>query len=198
MARDLKLLHPTARKKAEALIEAARKKGITVIVCQTLRTKAEQEELYAQGRTKPGLRVTKARYPESLHCWGVAFDICVIKNGEADYKDIAAYNTIGKLGEAMGLGWGGAWENFLDRPHYELPGYNWKVLRAKYGTPEKFIATWPKEADEVIETKVKYKGKNLEAHIHQGKTFVELRELAQACGKKVIYDDQTKTSEVKD
>ena len=198
MARDLNLLHPEARKKAQALIEAAKKKGIDIIVTQTLRTKAEQEGLYAQGRSKPGKIVTNCRYPQSLHCWGVAFDICVIKNGKADWQDIAAYNTVGALGQALGLVWGGTWKNFVDRPHFELPGYSWSALLRKYGAPEKFMATWPKEEEDVKDTKVRYKGKAYEAFIREGKTFVELRKFAQDCGKKLFYDNKTKTTEVED
>lgn len=155
MARDIALLHPALQPKAKALVEAAKKKGITIIVCQTLRTKAEQNEKYAQGRTTPGKVVTNVKYPYSNHCWGVAFDICVLdKKGNADYKTISSYNTVGKLGTAMGLEWGGQWKGFLDRPHYQLPGYDSKQLKAKHGTLTKFMATWPKGAAKVADWKL--------------------------------------------
>jgi hypothetical protein len=77
-------------------------------------------------------------------------------------------------------------------------GYAWSGLQRKFGTPERFIATWKGAEEEVEETKVKYKGKNMEAHIFNGKTFVELRELAEKFGKKVKWDPGSKTTEVLD
>lgn len=53
------------------------------------------------------------------------------------------------------------------------------------------------EGVKVQETKVKHKGKTLQAFIKAGKTFVELRALAEALGFQVIYDATTKQTEVK-
>lgn len=149
MARDINLLHPELQVKAKQLIQEAAKAGYEIIITQTLRTKAEQDELYAQGRTKPGNIVTQAKYPQSLHCWGVAFDIAVVIGGKANW-DTKHYDKIGPIGEALGLVWGGRWKNFPDRPHFELPGYSWSNLVKQYGTPENFMKTW-KEAKPVAE-----------------------------------------------
>jgi peptidoglycan L-alanyl-D-glutamate endopeptidase CwlK len=46
-----------------------------VRVIMTLRTPAEQDALYAMGRTAPGRVVTQARGYQSYHVWGVAADI---------------------------------------------------------------------------------------------------------------------------
>ena len=54
-------LLPEAQPIARALVQKARQNGILVKVISGLRTYAEQDELYAQGRTKPGPRVTNAR-----------------------------------------------------------------------------------------------------------------------------------------
>lgn len=146
MARDLNLLHPEAKKKAEQLIEICRNRGIEIIITQTLRTKAEQDGLYAQGRSKSGNIVTNCRYPQSLHCWGVAFDFAVMIGGKVNWTHLDSYNAVGSLGKSLGLVWGGDWKNFVDRPHFELPGYRWSALQKKHGTPEKFKATWPKQS----------------------------------------------------
>lgn len=145
--RDIKLLHPTLRPKAEELIRKAKAVGIDIIITQTLRTKAEQDALYAQGRTKPGSIVTNAKYPQSLHCWGVAFDFAVMVNGKVSWNEVH-YSKVGPLGESLGLVWGGRWKNFPDKPHFELPGYSWSALQKQHGTPEKFIAAW--KAKEVV------------------------------------------------
>jgi len=144
MARDINLLHPELQVKAKQLIQEAAKAGYEIIITQTLRTKAEQDELYAQGRTKPGNIVTNAKYPQSLHCWGVAFDIAVVIGGKANW-DTRHYDKIGPIGESLGLVWGGRWKNFPDRPHFELPGYKWSNLQKQYGNPANFIRSWKEE-----------------------------------------------------
>ena len=97
--RDLKKLHPWVKGKAEELIKLCKKNGVEIIVTQTLRTKAEQDALYAQGRTKPGKKVTNARYPQSLHCWGIAFDIVPIIGGKAMWGRTDLFDKVGLLGE---------------------------------------------------------------------------------------------------
>lgn len=51
--RDITLCHPRIQKIASAWMKACATEGITVAIAETLRTAAEQDELYAQGRTKP-------------------------------------------------------------------------------------------------------------------------------------------------
>lgn len=53
------------------------------------------------------------------------------------------------------------------------------------------------EGAQVQETKVKHKGKVLQAFIRDGKTYVELRQLAEALGFTVDYNPTTKQTEVK-
>jgi len=52
------------------------KQGISAFVDQTLRTNQEQDELYAQGRSKSGNIVTRSKGGDSYHNYGLAFDIC--------------------------------------------------------------------------------------------------------------------------
>ena len=54
------------------LIQIRRQRGIDIIISQTLRTKAEQDVIYAQGRTKPGKIVSNVRYPQSATRQGVS------------------------------------------------------------------------------------------------------------------------------
>lgn len=55
-----------------------------------------------------------------------------------------------------------------------------------------------KEDENVTPTKVIYKGKELDGFIKDGTTFVEVRKLCEAFGKKVIWNEQKKVVEVKD
>jgi hypothetical protein len=197
--RDINMLHPELRPKAEKLIEIAKGKGINIIISQTWRTKAEQDALYAQGRTAPGNIVTNVKYPNSLHCWGAAFDVAVIINGKASW--IAAhFDQVGPLGESLGLEWGGRWQNFPDKPHFQLPGIKIADLIKKYGVPDNYKESWNEPKEEAIDVpgfegpaKVVFQGKELNAGILEGRTYVELRALAELLGLKLYWDNITKT-----
>lgn len=149
MSRDTKLLHPELQEICAAFVAECRKHGLAVGISETWRSKAEQDALYAQGRTRPGSIVTNARYPYSPHCWGVAFDI-YRNDGKGAYNDSDGwFAKCGQIGKSLGLFWGGDFRSFVDKPHFEMPSYlpqnSCKTLIAKYGTPEKFKATWEDE-----------------------------------------------------
>jgi len=161
MARDLNLLHPSIKQKAEELIAACAKKGLKIGIAETWRSQTEQDTLYAQGRTKPGSIVTNAKYPQSQHCWGTAFDF-YRNDGKGAYVDTDGFFTkVGKIGQEIGLEWGGAWTSLVDKPHFQLAGneWNWKTLQTKHVTPERFKTAWigyqaeQKEASKPVITK---------------------------------------------
>lgn len=95
------------------------------------RTYAEQNALYAQGRTKPGKVVTNAKGGYSNHNFGIAFDIGLFRDGKY-LAESPHYKTIGPVGESVGLSWGGRWTKFADTPHYELKtGMTLAEMRAR-------------------------------------------------------------------
>lgn len=149
MSRDTKLLHPELQEICDTFVAECRKQGLIVGISQTWRTKAEQDELYSQGRTKPGSIVTNCKYPYSPHNWGVAFDV-YRNDGKGAYNDSDGwFARCGAVGKKMGLFWGGDFRSFVDKPHFELAKYlpqnSCKTLIAKYGTPEAFKKTWEDE-----------------------------------------------------
>ncbi len=100
--------------------------GHTVKLIQGTRSYAEQNALYAQGRTAPGRRVTNARGGYSNHNFGIAFDIGIFtpagkylddvdKNADAAYRDLYE-----RCGAPDGCEWGGNWKSITDLPHYQL------------------------------------------------------------------------------
>lgn len=119
-------LLPPVQTYARALVARAAQAGITVEIIQGMRTYAEQNALYAQGRTAPGKVVTNARGGYSNHNFGLAFDTGIFVNGKyADDSLPSAtvsrlYGALGALGEALGLTWGGSWTSLQDEPHFEL------------------------------------------------------------------------------
>lgn len=150
-------LHPKVRSKAlEAYTYINNKllgKGVRLRFAYTTRTNEEQNELYAQGRTKlfdaSGKRlgkVTQAKAGESIHQYHLAFDIVLLldkdldgkfesatyemldfdKDGKADWLEVVEYF------KSIGFVWGGDW-HFKDKPHFEMTfGHNWRTLKKYY------------------------------------------------------------------
>jgi len=145
------LLHPAVRAEVKKLIEQAEAglpPTMAVRIVQGLRTIEEQNELYAQGRTKPGPIVTKAKGGSSYHNYGLAIDFAILtdKDGNGTFEDlswdikrdndkdgVADWLEVVKIFEAAGWSWGGKWASLKDYPHLEKTfGYNWRQLLEKY------------------------------------------------------------------
>jgi peptidoglycan L-alanyl-D-glutamate endopeptidase CwlK len=124
----LRRLHPGLARRGQSMVELCGLKGIGVLVTQGLRSWAEQDALYARGRTEPPMGrkyiITKARGGQSYHNFGLAFDIVVLDAvGKADWDDThPAWNAAARIGKSVGLAWGGDWRGFKDRPHFQYAG----------------------------------------------------------------------------
>lgn len=152
--RDITQLHPTLQAKVYELIDACAKKGITIGIGECFRTVGEQDNLYAQGRTKPGNKVTNAKGStySSMHQWGVAFDFYLKMDIDGDGKTsddafnnaTKMFNKVGEIGKSIGLEWGGDWRSIKDLPHFQLPdwGSTATALKNKYKNPDAFKKTW--------------------------------------------------------
>ncbi|EDH1491364.1 alkaline phosphatase [Listeria monocytogenes] len=109
--------------KTRNVIKKMAKKGIYLCVAQGYRSSAEQNALYAQGRTKPGAVVTNAKGGQSNHNYGVAVDLCLYTS---DGKNViwesttSRWKTVVSAMKAEGFEWGGDWKSFKDYPHFEL------------------------------------------------------------------------------
>jgi peptidoglycan L-alanyl-D-glutamate endopeptidase CwlK len=133
--RHLRSLTPEAQKQFRIWLRRCREVSIpAVIICGT-RTFAEQAEIYAQGRTKPGKIVTQAKPGESMHNYGMAIDFVVFDgvdgNGGVGQPlwQSPLMTKAGQIALDMGLDWGGAWTTFKDMPHIQLPRLNLADLR---------------------------------------------------------------------
>lgn len=145
MGRDISKLHPELQAKIAELKKLCEAEGLALGIGECYRTAAEQDALYAQGRTKPGAIVTNGRGSNygSQHQWGIAFDFFRNIKGK-EYTDYSFFEDVARLAKSIGLAWGGDWVSFKDRPHLYLPdwGSSVGVLKSKYGTPAKFMQTW--------------------------------------------------------
>lgn len=98
--------------------------GFPMTVTAGLRTTAQQQALYAQGRTVPGRVVTQADgvTVRSKHQEGRAVDCAFLVDGRPSWNDALPWGTYGSCAQAVGLTWGGTWRSFPDRPHVEWNG----------------------------------------------------------------------------
>ncbi len=123
---------PALQSRGLKFIAAAAADGVIVQIVQGLRTFAEQDALYAQGRTKPGKVVTNARGGQSNHNYGLALDFAPVVNGTVSWND-KLFQPFGKWADAAGLSWGGNWKKFKDMPHVEyLKGHTLAQIQALY------------------------------------------------------------------
>lgn len=121
-------LAPKAQDAARRFLGVARDFPAVVKLLSGTRTYAEQNALYAQGRTVGGRIVTNARGGQSNHNFGIAFDVGIFNGGaynegrnakeDKQYSDLAALVKQRLPGV---LAWGGDWRSIVDKPHYELP-----------------------------------------------------------------------------
>ena len=144
--KDVKQLHPTLQRIIAELRIKCEQEGLMLGIDECFRTVEEQNALYAKGRTTAGSIVTNAKGDDymSQHQWGIAFDFFqnIPNHGYDDSNGF--FERVAGIAKGLGLGWGGDWTSFVDKPHLYLP--NWgstpRELKRIYGTPEAFMRTW--------------------------------------------------------
>lgn len=123
------LMHPKLREEVYSIYADILNELSGKAFCRftnTLRTFAEQRELFAQGRTKPGKIITKAREGFSYHNYGLAIDIVLIDGKNASWDVKKDFDGDGKsdwievvqIFKEYGWEWGGDWR-FYDAPHFQ-------------------------------------------------------------------------------
>lgn len=139
----VRLLHPKIRDEVAELIGKIEinNPAFSIRIVQSLRTIEEQNELWAQGRTKPGNVVTKAKGGSSYHNYGLAFDFAILYSGKISWDLDADIDHDGKADwmevvdtfKTNGYTWGGDFHSIPDAPHLEKNfGHNWRDLLIKY------------------------------------------------------------------
>jgi peptidoglycan L-alanyl-D-glutamate endopeptidase CwlK len=123
-SRNIDDLHPKVAAMCRELIARCDDAGIDIIITSTYRDHDSQRELYAQGRAKPGRKVTNARAGYSWHNWRLAFDVVPLRAGKPVWgttgDDLTLWQTIGKIGKEIGLEWAGDWVSFREYPHFQF------------------------------------------------------------------------------
>lgn len=147
----IKQMHPNLRdellKDYTYVNEKLLGKGVRLRFAYSYRSPEEQNALYAQGRTKPGGKVTNSQAWQSIHQYGLAFDIVLLldkdNNGtyetaswstieDFDKDKVADWIEVANYFKSKGWSWGGDWKSFKDYPHFEKTfGHTWKTLKDK-------------------------------------------------------------------
>jgi len=209
-------LHPVVRAATERLVELAHKAGVPIVITQGYRSIAEQDALYAQGRTKPGKIVTNARGGYSNHNFGVAIDFAVLL---PDGKNVSwtvdkNWMAVVAFAKQLGFEWGGDWKSFVDTPHFEmifgLSTANWRAgKRPTAGQEAEALArikavgaaSTPKkeEEPEMDKVAVTVNGKAVADGLLDAKagvTYVPVRAVAEAFGAAVAWDKASGTVKI--
>lgn len=145
----IQLLFPKLRQEALSIYHEINETLKGRAICRfafTLRSFAEQDGLYAQGRTKPGAIVTWAKGGESYHNYGLAIDIVLLKdtdgngtfetaswetNVDFDGDGIADWAEIVHIFMNYGWEWGGNWNKpKQDLPHFQKT-FGYTVVQLK-------------------------------------------------------------------
>ncbi|MCJ8512594.1 LysM peptidoglycan-binding domain-containing protein [Acinetobacter lwoffii] len=121
-------LHPQVRDKIRKFInDVYTKHQVQLVIVQDYRTYAQQDALYAKGRTASGSVVTNARGGQSNHNFALAVDVFPLwEDGKlhmdvkSDQKNIKILKKIAPIGKGIGLEWGGDWKSIIDNPHFQL------------------------------------------------------------------------------
>ena len=153
--RDITVCHPRLQTLTAQLVDKCAGAGLPIKIGESFRSVAEQDALYAQGRTQPGSIVTNAKGSSysSQHQWGIAADF-YRADGKGAYNEAGDYfNRVGAIAKQLGLAWGGDWKSIVDKPHVYLPdwGSGTGILKQKYGTFENFKKTWVMDGGTVTE-----------------------------------------------
>lgn len=128
LADKLEGVHPELRHKVERIQAAMMALGFPMFVVFGVRTREQQQALYAKGRTAPGKIVTncdgivkKSDHQVKSDGFGHAVDLAFVNDPntplDETWAETSPWACYGACAKALGLGWGGDWVGILDRPH---------------------------------------------------------------------------------
>ncbi|MEK3683464.1 M15 family metallopeptidase [Paenibacillus sp. FSL R10-2736] len=205
-------LHPVLLAGATELIRRSYARGIPILITQGMRTIAEQNALYAQGRTKKGAIVTNAKGGNSYHNYGLAIDFALLlpdgksvswdmkRDGDGD--KVADWQEVAQEAKKLGFEWGGDWSSFKDYSHLQMTfGLTTAELRAgKHPTVQQVkdalsrINGGDPEVNTEVKVNITLNGQKLTTGVLDSvTTYAPVRAIAEALGAKVTYDALSKT-----
>jgi peptidoglycan LD-endopeptidase CwlK len=129
----LQLLYPPFADTVRQMHSTLLSEGIHIIAAQGLRTVAEQQAIWQQGRRPDGSYVdpihhkgvvTNAQGGHSWHNFGLAVDCDVLnKDGSVDWNaQHPSWKRMEAVGVSLGLVSGANWVRIVDAPHFQVQG----------------------------------------------------------------------------
>lgn len=133
-SRDLNDLRQDVKQMALAHIDCCHREAVDLLIYCTLRSNAEQADLYAQGRTKAGRIVTNARPGQSAHNpqkdgKAIGYDCVPLRHGKAVWgasakEDAVLWAIVVRCGETVGLEASARWQGKMkEQAHFQLKGW---------------------------------------------------------------------------
>jgi peptidoglycan L-alanyl-D-glutamate endopeptidase CwlK len=109
-------------------------KNVRLRFAYVFRSPEEQHALFLK---RP--KVTNADSWQSIHNYGLAFDIVLLydKNGDGTFESASWDNDknwqmVVAFFKSKGYEWGGDWKKFKDAPHFQKDfGFDWKTLKQR-------------------------------------------------------------------
>ena len=109
-------------------------KNVRLRFAYVFRSPEEQHALFLK---RP--KVTNADSWQSIHNYGLAFDIVLLydKNNDgtfetASWGDDKNWQMVVNFFKSKGYEWGGDWKKFKDAPHFQKDfGFDWKTLKQR-------------------------------------------------------------------
>lgn len=141
-------VHPEIKKRGLMLVERSYNAGIEIMITDAFRSFAEQNKLYAKGRTQEQMKlaglpnvvampkekkVTNAKGGESYHNYGLAIDFALLdKSGNPFWLVNKDWMKVVEIAKGLGFDWGGDFTTIYDAPHFQINGGK-TVKELKYG-----------------------------------------------------------------
>lgn len=129
----IKTAHPKVRTELEAQYIECNEllpTNCTLRFAFVYRSPQEQDELFNK---RP--KVTNARGWQSIHNYGLAFDIVLIVDGKAVWVINPQWKKVADYFKSKGWEWGGDWTSFKDAPHFQKTfGLTWQQMKSKIDT----------------------------------------------------------------
>jgi hypothetical protein len=119
----LKNVHPRTGSRVTRLLDRDfADKGSKCASPKGLRTYAEQDALFAQGRNgHKGKIVTNAKGGQSFHNFGIAVDLCPFVDGKARFDDEKALTrSEPEAAKSSDCNGAASWKKHIGRPHIQL------------------------------------------------------------------------------
>lgn len=139
---------PKTQVLARKFLHAAAPFKFSCKIISGTRSYAEQNAVFAQGRTAPGNKVSNAKGGQSNHNFCIAWDVGLFDRVTGKYltgatnAETKAYLDLAALvlPALAGLEWGGNWASFKDLPHYQVAtGKKLAEIRALFEAGKPYV-----------------------------------------------------------